>query len=142
MTIERIYFEGHNFVLSLIYGKLTEAELGQHVLAMNEEYKDKTAVNELADCRFLTDVSELTAQSVAFSASMEKGVSRVCGSKGAIVVASNTVFGMARAYAAVAQQARIDSRVFRSMDEAIKWLEIEPLQEKIAAHSAGLAMKA
>lgn len=139
MPIKRIYFEADNFVLSLIYGKLTNAELGQHVIDMNNEYRGKHAVNELADCRFLTDVSELSVQAVTISADMEMGESRTSNSRGAIVVASDEVYGMARAYASVAQNARTDSRVFREIDEAIDWLEIEHLRDAIATESRAIA---
>lgn len=141
MPIKRKYFEDENFVLTLIYGKLTRAELGQHVIEMNNEHKDKAGVNELADCRWLTDISELTTTDVVISAEMEREKGRTCGSKGAIVVASDTVYGLARAYATIAQEARVDSRVYRSMDEAIKWLEVDCLREQIAALSDEIACK-
>ncbi len=141
MPIERTYFKDHNFVLTRIYGKLTPAELGQHVIEMNGEYKGKHAVNELADCSYLTDVSQLSTTGVMISAEMERGEERVTDSKGAIVAISDTVFGMARAYAAIAQESRIDSRVYRSMDEAIEWLGVDHLREQIVAMSEEVAHK-
>lgn len=131
MTIKRTYFEDDNFVLTHMYGKLTAAELGQHVLEMNSEYKGKRSVNELADCRFLTDVSELSTQGVISSAQMQKGAERTSGSRGGIVVASDAVYGLARAYSVFSQQTRIDSRVFRSVDEAVNWLGIGHLRKQI-----------
>ena len=142
MPIERTYFEEHNFVLTLIYGKLTPIELDQHVIEMNREYGGKYAVDELADCRYLTDVSELTTTEVMIAADMEKGEGRTFGSKGAIVANSGAVYGLARAYAVVAQEARIDSRVYRSMDEAIAWLGVGHLREQIIVLSDQIAHKA
>lgn len=141
MPIKRKYFKDHNFVLTLFYGRLTQAELGQHVIEMNNEYKDKAGVNELADCRHLTDISELTTTGVVISAQMEKGEERSFGSKGAIVVASDAVYGLARAYATIAQEARVDSKVYRSMDEAIEWLGVDHLREQIAVLSGEIACK-
>ena len=51
MAIERIYFKEENFVLTLIYGKLTESELITHVAEMHEEYSNIMGIREMADCQ-------------------------------------------------------------------------------------------
>ncbi|WP_240923959.1 hypothetical protein [Mariprofundus ferrooxydans] len=114
---------------------MTNVELGQHVLTLNEAYKDKGTVHELADCRYLTDVSEMTGGGAAFAAGMGAGQKRTFNSKGAIVVASDTVYGLARAYTTFARETRIDSRVYRSIDEAIEWLGAGILRSEIIAFS-------
>ncbi|NWF39218.1 hypothetical protein F3F96_08725 [Mariprofundus sp. NF] len=131
MAIERIYFEAENFVLTLIYGKLTNSELTTHVVEMNRDYNHIKGVRELADCRFLTDVSELTGSAVLHSAELEEGNSRVIGGRGAIVATSDLIYGLANMYAAVASNIRDESRVFRSMDEALQWLEIDPIRAEV-----------
>ena len=134
MSIERIYFRKEKFILTLIYGKLTNTEIGEHVMEMNNELATCTGLIELADCRFLTDISELNSEGLAFAASMEKGHPRTLGGKGAIVVSSEEVFDLARVYASIAAVARDDSQVFRNLDTAIGWLEVSPLRDKILAH--------
>ncbi|ATX80110.1 hypothetical protein Ga0123461_1697 [Mariprofundus aestuarium] len=133
MPIERIYFEDQNFVLTLIYGKLTNSELSNHVLEMNSEYSGIEGVREVADCRYINDVSELSGRGLLTSAELEEGSSRVVHGKGAIVVASEHIYGLARMYAAIASRIRDDSRVFYSMGEALQWMEVEPIQDKIQA---------
>lgn len=134
MAIQRIYLNEHHFVLTIIYGKLTNAELGEHVVAMNEETACNVGMMELADCRYLTDVSELSAENLMIAASMETGQARVLGGKGAIVVASDTVYGLARVYAAVASDIREDSQVFRDMEQAMAFLGVTHLRQEILAH--------
>jgi len=136
MTIERIYFKKDNFILTLMYGKLTNAQIGEHVVAMNKEYASCTGVTELADCRFLTDVSKLTPEQLSIAASMEEGQPRTLGGKGAIVVSNNEIFALARVYAAVASNARDDSQVFRDLDAAINWLKVDQLRDEILVHSS------
>jgi len=131
MSIERIYFEAENVVLTLIYGKLTSSELSAHVTEMNDEYNTIEGIRELADCRYLTDVSELTGSTLINSAAMEKGSSRTIGGKGAIVVASDLIYGLASMYAAVARDIRDDSRVYRNMGEAVEWLKLDPIRTEI-----------
>lgn len=129
MAIERVYFREHNFVLTIIFGKLTGRELAEHVLAMNRDYANIKGIRELADCRFLTDVSGLNEHEVVSSATKEQGSSRVIGGRGAIVAVAEEVFRLAEMYADVSSQIREDVRVFRTMDEAIGWLELEDFKK-------------
>ncbi len=131
MAIKRVYFEEQNFVLSVFYDKLTNVGLTQHIIDMNLAFADKAAVNELADCRYLTDISKLTGGSIALSTQMESGQKRIVNSKCAIVVDSDVVYGLAQAYATFSRNMRGDARVFRSMDKAVKWLEVADIREKI-----------
>jgi len=131
MSIERIYFEKENFVLTLIYGKLTNEELASHVLEMNKEYADIEGLREVADCRYLTDVSEITGNGLLGSAHLEEGSSRTRHGRGVIVVASEHIYGMARMFATISSQYRDESTVTYSMDEALKLMQIDPIHEKI-----------
>jgi hypothetical protein len=131
MSIERIYFEQENVVLTLIYGKLTNHDLTAHVFEMNHEYNGIEGIREIADCRYLFDVSELASNNVLVSAGMEEGSSRTIGGKGAIVVANDLIHGLANMYATIASKIRDDSRVYRSMNEALDWLEVGPIRHKI-----------
>jgi hypothetical protein len=131
MPIERKYFREDNFVLTLIYGELTSAQLSDHVIQMNQENSASAGLIELADCRHITDVSQLSGNSLILSAGMERGQARTLGGLGAIVVASDEIYGLAMMYATIAKDSRIDSRVYRSMDEAIEWLGVGHLKETV-----------
>ncbi|PIP02583.1 MAG: hypothetical protein COW18_05265 [Zetaproteobacteria bacterium CG12_big_fil_rev_8_21_14_0_65_54_13] len=109
---------------------------------MNRENAAYAGLIELADCRYLNDISELDATGLMVSAGMEKGQLRTTGGKGAIVVATDVVFGLARVYASIAEQARIDSRVYRDMDEAIDWLDMKHLKTDILRESQRKMVKA
>lgn len=142
MAIERIYYPEENFVLTLIYGKLTNADLGRHVIEMNREYSGIEGVREVADCRYITDVSELSGDGLLGSARMENGSSRVRHGRGAIVVASQHIYGLARMYAAISAQIRAESRVTYSLDEALDWMHIEPILDRVRAELSEDAYRA
>jgi len=142
MAIERIYYAEENFVLTLIYGKLTNADLARHVIEMNREYSDIEGVREVADCRYITDVSELSGDGLLGSARMEEGSSRVRHGNGAIVVASEHIYGLARMYAAISSQVRAESRVTYSMDEALDWMQIESILAAVRAELSDDAYRA
>ena len=131
MAINRIYFKEKNFVLTIIYDKLTDIELIEHVLAMNTEYEGIYGIKELADCRYLYDISELTARDMLTTADAEKESTRVILGKGAIVAETDIIFGLASMYAAIASNIREDSKVFRSLDEAIDFLELGEFKSKL-----------
>ncbi len=131
MAINRIYFKEKNFVLTIIYDKLTDIELIEHVLAMNTEYEGIYGIKELADCRYLYDISELTARDMLTTADAEKESTRVILGKGAIVAETDIIFGLASMYAAIASNIREDSKVFRSLDEAIDFLELKEFKPKL-----------
>lgn len=141
MTIDRFYFEEHNFVLTLIYGKLTNTELLEHVQAMNQEYSEISGIKELADCRFLHDVSELSGADLLSTADLEKGTTRVIGGKGAIVASSDAVFGLASMYAAIASNIREDSKAFRNLEESIEFLELGDFRKEILSLISDSAYK-
>ena len=124
MSIERIYYKEENFVLTIIYDQLTDEELLEHVYTMNTEYAGIYGIKELADCRYLFDVSALTAKDMLTTADAEKDSTRVIMGKGAIVAETDVVFGLASMYAAIASNIREDSKVFRSMDKALDFLEV------------------
>jgi len=134
LSIERIFYPEHNMVLSMFYGKLTHHELTQHVIDMNREYEKCTHLFELANCRYLTDISTLNSQGLTLAASLEKDQPRTFESKGAIVVDSDVVYGLARVFATIAAESRIDSRVYRNLDDAIVWLEVGALSQEIKGH--------
>ncbi len=131
MAINRIYFKEKNVVLTIIYDKLTDIELIEHVLAMNTEYEGIYGIKELADCRYLYDISELTARDMLTTADAEKESTRVILGKGAIVAETDIIFGLASMYAAIASNIREDSKVFRSLDEAIDFLELGEFKSKL-----------
>ena len=124
MAIERIYYKEQNFVLTIIFDELTDQELIEHVHAMNTDYEGIYGLKELADCRFLYDVSKLTARDMLSTADAEKGSERVIQGKGAIVAESDAIFGLASMYAAIASNIREESKAYRTLDEGLDALDI------------------
>ncbi len=124
MAIDRIYYKEQNFVLTIIYDELSDLELIEHVHAMNTEYKGVFGLKELADCRFLYDVSKLTPRDILSTADAEKGTERVIRGKGAIIAESDVVFGLASMYAAIASNIREESKAYRTLDEGFEALDI------------------
>lgn len=119
MAIDRIYYKEQNFLLTIIYDQLSDLELIEHVHAINNEYQNIEGLKELADCRYLFDVSQLTARDMLTTANGEKGTAI-----GAIIAESDVIFGLASMYAAIASNIREESKAYRTLDEGIEALGI------------------
>ncbi len=117
MAIDRIYYKEQNFLLTIIYDQLSDLELIEHVHAINNEYQNIDGLKELADCRYLFDVSQLTARDMLTTADSEKGTAI-----GAIIAESDVIFGLASMYAAIASNIREESKAYRTLDEGIEAL--------------------
>lgn len=133
MPVDHVYFEDDNIVLTQIYGKLTPIELLGHVETMGELCSHNEAVIELVDCRLCSDTTEMTGASLMSVASLEQGQPWADGSKCAIVVDTELHYGLARIYATIASETRMQANVFYSLDEAINWLGIEQYKLDIEA---------
>ena len=121
MGFSRNYLKPYNFVLTKITGDINDAELLQHVKALNRETRGISELRELADCRELTSVSALTAQGTTLAASAEEYKP---GSLGVILVPKEkeAIYGMARAYQMFAEEHRESVMISRDLDEALNWL--------------------
>jgi len=129
----RHYLGPRNFILTRVTGRIDDSELREHVLALNSEAADLWAALELADCRALNDVEHLTTRGATEAAALESGHPRAEGRRLAILVGSDpVVFGLARAYAMFAEQARASVTVNRSLTDAIESLGLTAFSDEVA----------
>jgi len=80
---------------------------------------DYRGVTAITDPRLLESVRSLAAQDFRLK-------ERLAGMRCAIVIHYDAVYGVARMWQAVSREAPWEARLFRSYDEAVAWLEIEP----------------
>lgn len=120
----RFYKFEHNFVLVNVTQNVDDDQLRQHVLDYNREVGDRQGLLELADCRGMTDVQHLTVQGCIECAFLERESPRVVGGKLAVLVTSPLHYGIARAYASIAELNRGSAQVFYALEEALDWLDV------------------
>ena len=133
MPFTRHYLVSRNFILTRATGRIDDSELREHVLALNSEAADLDAALEIADCRELNDVEQITAKGAAAAAALEKGQRRAEGGRLAILVGSDLVFGLARAYATFAMDTRAHVTVCRDLPDAIEFLGLTAFWDEVAA---------
>ena len=85
-------------VFSQLTGKVDYRQLNEAATAMAKETETLDAVDELSDCRGITDVSDLRVAGLVTLARQEEEMPGLRGSRLAILVASEAVYGMARAF--------------------------------------------
>ena len=119
---ERFYQPDSHFVYVRLSGHLDDAQVRQQLADFNREAEGRTGILELADCRGVEDVQQVSVKGLVDSAALERGQSRVEGGKLAVVVTTPLQYGLARAYTEIASNFRDAVAVFYEFEEALRWL--------------------
>ena len=122
MSIERRWFAQQTFVVTTVRASLDNHALLEHVEDMNRECAGITGLKEVADCRALTDVEQVSVSGITQACLREK---KKPGSKLVILVPphSPVMYGLARVYQMFASDSRDSVKVFTDIDDAMRWLE-------------------
>ena len=116
-----------SLVLSRGWGIVTDRELLAHVRALTIDPRFVRNLHQLADLRDVTDV-EVTAATIRKMASLNPYGD---GSRRAVVVTSDLLFGMARMYQILRDEPTDELEIFRTLDDALRWLEILDANEEL-----------
>ena len=116
-----------SLVLSRGWDVLTDGELLAHVRALTIDPRFVRKFHQLADLRDVVDV-EVTASTIREMARLNPyGV----GSRRAVVVTSDVLFGMARMYQILRDQPADELEIFRKLEDALRWLGILNAKEEL-----------
>lgn len=107
-------------VFSIVEGVVTDKDLIEHEECLRHDPDFEPSFNQLVDCRNITQV-KVTSEAIWVLAKMLLYSS---GSRRATVVNSDLLYGLARMYQILRDNAE-EIRVFRDMAEAQRWLGIE-----------------
>lgn len=120
MGFSRRYLKDNNFLVTKVTGEVNDHNLREHVIELNMETEGISDLRELADCRGIVDLTQLTVQGTSECAKLENN--RPNSLLAILVPDSTLLFGMARAYQAFSEDRRKDTEIFKSIDEALAWL--------------------
>ena len=120
MGITRHFLDNANFVLTRAFGELSDIILRDHVIALNQEASGIEDLRELADCREINDLKDLSVLGASDAASLE--IPRPNARLAILTGDSNLVFGLARAFQTFSEDKRRDVQIFRDFDSALDWL--------------------
>jgi hypothetical protein len=109
-------------VLSHYSGHLTDDDILGHQRRLIADPEFDPTFRQLLDMR---EVEELAATAEGIR-QLARGNPFVSGSRRAGVASRDVVFGMARMFEMMREQRGDEFRMFRSMDEALDWLDLEP----------------
>ena len=116
-----------SLVLSRGWGVLTDGELLAHVRALTVDPRFVGNFHQLADLRDVADV-EVSSSTIREMARLNPYGD---GSRRAVVVTSDVLFGMARMYQILRDEPSDELEVFRKLDDALRWLEILNAKEEL-----------
>jgi hypothetical protein len=115
-----------SLVLSRGWDIVTDRELLAHVRALTIDPRFVRNLHQLADLRDVADV-EVTAATIREMASLNPYGD---GSRRAVVT-SDVLFGMARMYQILRDEPTDELEIFRTLDDALRWLGILNAKEEL-----------
>ena len=124
MPIRREYIESCDLMLTQLVDEISDKDLMNEVHRLNKMIQSHPNLKELADCRLLSECSQLTTRGATRSASQENIRS---GSKLAIVIPSDSLFlfGIARAYKTFSETRRKEVQIYLNLPDALHWLQLD-----------------
>ena len=109
-----------SLVLSRAWNVLTGADLSRHARILAADRGFKPHFSQLCDMRDVTEIRADAAAIRELAALNPFGA----GSRRALVVASDVMFGMARMYQILTEPSPDEFELFRDFDQALNWLGV------------------
>ncbi|MCK5639989.1 MAG: hypothetical protein KAJ19_04305 [Gammaproteobacteria bacterium] len=131
MDFTRKLIKDKHFVLTLIRNGANDRQLEEHIRTLTDEAKDIHPFVELADASELHDLSGFTERGVTIAGAMEIDRKPHKEDKLAILVSNDEAHKLAIGYTATSVYARSDAKIFRDFRQAIEWLGVANLENKI-----------
>ena len=121
MGFSRHLLKSHKFLYTKISGEINDHNLRQHIIDLNSETEDIYDLRELADCRDITNVKDLTIkEGISTNVSMIKNKHQ--GVLAMVIPESLLLYGMARAYQTFVANKVKCVEVFKDINNALEWL--------------------
>lgn len=125
------FIKDRKFVLTVIQDGTDDELLAESVHMLTLETEGMHPFVELADTTNLHDLSKLTEKGVALAGSMEFERKPYKRDRLAILVENDEVYRLATKYASTSTYFRYDTKIFRDFKEAINWLGVADLEDRI-----------
>ena len=121
MGFSRHLLKSHKFMYNKVSGEVNDHNLKQHIIDLNLETEDIDDLRELADCRDISNVKDLTIER-GISPSVSSIKNKPQGMLAILVPESPLIFGMARAYKTFAEDELKYVEIFKDINHALEWL--------------------
>ena len=120
MPVGYIIDTPRSMVLSRAWGVLQDSELLRHARALGTDPLFRPGFNQIVDFRDVTEiqVTSATVREMVHLSPFGKG------SRRALLVNNDVVFGLTRMYQILMEQAPDEVAIFRDEDVALKWLGV------------------
>ena len=94
----------------------------EHVRDLNEEGRGIVGLREIADCRGITNLDDLTVAGTTRASAAQENKP---GSLLALLVRDNDLllFGMARAFQTFSEDVRHEVKIFKNTEECLDWID-------------------
>lgn len=125
------FYEECNLVVKVFTESMTNKLLFNGVLDSRNDKNLKPGFLELADCRKITDTSNLTTDGILTASQLELENTKYVGGKLVIVADRPHLRGLAMQYSLYAERSRDAVNIVNTVEEAISWLGLDHLTGQI-----------
>ncbi len=125
MPIKYKIFQNRKLVYALGNGKITFDELLQHIEELAADPQYKPPMKKIVDYRNATLFGLSIEEANKFTIKKVQLVEIFNNETCAFVMNSDLDFGMSRAHEAHFENSDITTNVFRNMEEALSWLQVD-----------------
>ncbi len=137
MGFSRHYLKANIFVLTKICGEVNDYNLREHIIAFKEETKGMSRLRELADCRGIENLENLTVSGTTRNAQIVDN--RPDYLSALLVNDSTLLYGMARSFQMFFEESRKEVKIFKDIDDALDWLAIDDQEKEILKDFVNIA---
>lgn len=135
MPIVTKYYESDNFILTVVYGKITSIDVYNHICLLSSDPRFKNTFSELADLRRVENVEEVTTGGLLWASEKVGASVAQYNSKLVFVADKPVVYGTARQYMGLAQKTRAMIKVVETMEDGLSALGLNKLYNDVIKDS-------
>ena len=113
-----------NIVMAVGYGVISATDIIDHLNMLSEDDRYTAPMKKLVDYRTIASIKILPDEAELIARRKKKLAEKFSGEKCAFVSPGDLTYGTARVHEALLDGTDINTQVFRSLEEALDWLDI------------------
>lgn len=126
-SIEHLFLESDNFVLTIASGEIEDEKFLKHIAILNESPQLTDGYRGIVDCRNVSPVKTPSSEAIFKAGHINETDPK--NRRVAVLAVNELIYGLVRMYDAYTAHAEME--VFDNLEDAVKWLEVENLKSQI-----------
>ncbi|MBU4263557.1 MAG: hypothetical protein KKC76_17000 [Proteobacteria bacterium] len=125
MAVVYQFIDRLQLVYTRLIGTVDANALARHFKELSQDERYVSPMKKLVDCRLCDDYQVSTAEEQKLASLKEVFADKFINERCAIVAPSNLLYGSNRAFQEQSFDSAIETMVFKNINDAIAWLQID-----------------